>query len=46
MNSNLSRVSVKKYLDYLVSINFLDSKTKFLDIGRPVTIFVKKKSED
>lgn len=46
VNSNLSRVSVKKYLDYLVSINFLDSKTKFLDIGRPVTIFVKKKSED
>jgi len=33
----LSRVTTKKYLDYLVENDLLKVKTTYLEVGRPLT---------
>lgn len=38
-NSGLSRVSTKKYLDFLTEINFLSSQVIYQGSGRPLTRF-------
>lgn len=37
---HLSRVTTKKYLDYLVTDNFLKVKVTYLEVGRPLSLYV------
>lgn len=40
--TKLSRISVKKYLDYLVKESILTVEMKYLKIGRPIYVYRKK----
>ncbi|CAH2257073.1 cheY-homologous receiver domain [Enterococcus faecium] len=37
--SSLSRISVKKYLNFLVEQDILNERIKYLEIGRPLTCY-------
>lgn len=41
--TQLSRISVKKYLDYLLDQEEIQSEIKYLEIGRPLTVYKKKR---
>ncbi|MDO1604736.1 response regulator [Lactobacillus sp. YT155] len=40
--TQLSRISVKKYIDYLLDQDEIQSEIKYLEIGRPLTVYKKK----
>lgn len=41
--SKLSRITTKKYLDYLVETNILTVKTHYLKVGRPIKLYKANK---